>query len=86
MTQVPPSPMIPIDDEKSPRLGETGDDTRRETSITEGENVSSDGDDALKLVGTHAHQFDEKYYLRLRRKIVSSLEWSPTDMAHGFMD
>lgn len=30
----------------------------------------SDGDDALKLAGTHAHTFDEKYYARLRRKIV----------------
>ncbi|KAF2108429.1 MFS general substrate transporter [Lophiotrema nucula] len=31
--------------------------------------ASSDGDDALKLAGTQAHHFDEKYYLRLRRKI-----------------
>lgn len=35
---------------------------------------SSDGDDALKLAGTHAHNFDEKYYARLRRKIVCCLE------------
>lgn len=32
--------------------------------------AASDGDDALKLAGTHAHQFDEQYNLRLRRKIV----------------
>ena len=32
----------------------------------------SDGDDALKLAGTHAHTFDKKYYARLRRKIVCS--------------
>ena len=32
---------------------------------------SSDGDDALKLAGEHAHHFDEQYYARLRRKIVS---------------
>jgi hypothetical protein len=31
---------------------------------------STQGDDALRLVGTHAHQFDEKYYRRLKRKIV----------------
>ncbi|EJT97462.1 MFS general substrate transporter [Dacryopinax primogenitus] len=30
---------------------------------------TADGDDALKLVGTHVHQFDDKYYARLRRKI-----------------
>ena len=41
------------------------------TSIVEDNVKASDGDDALKLAGTHAHQFDEKYYLRLRRKIVS---------------
>lgn len=33
----------------------------------------ADGDDALKLAGSHAKQFDEKYYLRLRRKIASIL-------------
>lgn len=31
---------------------------------------AADGDDALRLVGTHAHQFDEAYYKRLRLKIV----------------
>lgn len=37
----------------------------------------SDGDDALKLAGTHAHVFDEKYYTRLRRKIVCCLQLRP---------
>ena len=77
MTQVPPSPMIPIDDEKNPRL--YGAEAEAEVGINGmpvvDEDVdSSDGDDALKLAGTHAHHFDEKYYLRLRRKIVSRLE------------
>lgn len=40
-------------------------------AIEKDELSSQDGDDALKLAGAHAHQFDEKYYLRLRRKIVS---------------
>lgn len=62
MTQVPPSPMIALDDEKTPRLQE---------EVIEEDVSSSDGDDALKLAGTHAHHFDEKYYTRLRRKIVS---------------
>jgi hypothetical protein len=73
MTQVPPSPIIPIGDEKNPKLYEV------EAGITavpvvEEDIGSSDGDDALRLAGTHAHQFDEEYYLRLRRKIVSRLE------------
>lgn len=33
--------------------------------------VSTDGDDGLKLAGTQAHHFDEEYYKRLRWKIVS---------------
>jgi MFS transporter, ACS family, allantoate permease len=43
--------------------------TVEEVSSQDG--ISLDGDDALKLAGTNAHHFDEKYYLRLRRKIVS---------------
>ena len=39
-------------------------------SIEKGSVASSDGDDALKLAGTQAHYFDEKYYLRLRHKVV----------------
>ena len=77
MTQVPPSPMIAIDDEKNPRI--YGDETevaaetnaKVEAEITTKSVGSSDGDDALKLVGNHVHHFDEKYFLRLRRKIVS---------------
>jgi hypothetical protein len=49
----------------------TIDDDGRE-STSKDEAVSTDGDDALKLVGAQAHQFDEKYYRRLRRKIVCS--------------
>lgn len=41
------------------------------TIIVDDDTSSSDGDDALKLAGSHAHQFDEKYYSRLTRKIVS---------------
>lgn len=74
MTQVPPSPMILIDDEKNPRI--YGDEAKinankTATEVIEEDISSSDGDDALKLAGTHAHHFDEKYMLRLRRKIVS---------------
>lgn len=65
--------MKPINDEKNPEVHGA------EPSVSAGQIVeedvgSSDGDDALKLAGTHAHHFDEKYYLRLRRKIVSRLE------------
>lgn len=69
MTQVPPSPMIAFDDEKNPYGAEAG-----VTAMTaEEDGSSSDGDDALKLAGTHAHHFDEQYNARLRRKIVSHL-------------
>jgi hypothetical protein len=56
------------------------EDTKSETDIGPGEILSNDngskeastvdGDDALKLAGAHAHQFDEAYYKRLRWKIV----------------
>ena len=46
------------------------DDGRESTSKDEASSI--DGDDALKLVGAHAHHFDEQYYRRLRRKIVCS--------------
>ncbi len=73
MTQVPPSPIIAIDDEKisNPHEAETGGPAM---SIIEKDDTSMDGDDALKLAGTHAHHFDEKYYVQLRRKIVSHLK------------
>jgi ACS family allantoate permease-like MFS transporter len=76
MTQVPPSPMISIDDENNPKLYEAQASITAVTAmpVVEEDVGSLDGDDALKLAGTHAHQFDEKYYLRLRRKIVSHLE------------
>lgn len=46
-----------------------------ESIAIEKDDISSqDGDDALKLAGAHAHQFDEKYYLRLRRRIVGTLD------------
>ena len=66
--------MIPIDDEKASMpyvdVGKTDVGTGM-TAIIEEDVNSSDGDDALKLAGTHAHHFDEKYYARLRWKIVS---------------
>lgn len=62
---------MPIDNEKN-QGGLDNDEKAVAGVVTEiDEDVaSSDGDDALRLAGTHAHQFDEKYYLRLRRKIV----------------
>lgn len=69
MTQVPPSPMIFVDDEKNPNLYGA-----EAVTVAEGDAVSSDADDALMLAGTHAHHFDEKYNQRLLRKIVSHLE------------
>ena len=71
MTQVPPSPMIFTDDEKNPRLFEA---EAKGSVVVEEDVGSSDGDDALKLAGTHAHQFDEEFNRRLRWKIVSYLE------------
>jgi hypothetical protein len=75
MTQVPPSPLIPFDDEKNPR-GYGADAETNISPIASGEESegSTDGDDALKLVGTHAHHFDAAYNRRLLRKIVSHLE------------
>lgn len=44
-----------------------------DTTAIEKDNISHDGDDALKLAGSHAcGEFDEKYYSRLRRKIAST--------------
>jgi ACS family allantoate permease-like MFS transporter len=76
MTQVPPSPILPIDEEKRPRIHDGKADIETGVaSVVDDEKVlsSSDGDDALKLAGTHARHFDEKYNARLRRKIVSCL-------------
>lgn len=79
MTQVSLSPMIGIDDEKSLRLREAKIEAQAKVGVitmpvAEEEVGSSDDDDALKLAGSHAHNFDEDYYLRLRRKIVSDSE------------
>ncbi|RDW76166.1 MFS general substrate transporter-18 [Coleophoma crateriformis] len=68
MTQVPPSPMIPLDDEKNFRINGVGAGINVAPIVDE-DVGASDGDDALGLAGTHAHNFDEKYFLRLRRKI-----------------
>lgn len=69
MTQLSPSP----DDEKNSKLYEA-EAGITDVPVVEDDVSSSGGDDALKLVGTCAHQFDDKYYRRLRRKIVSHLE------------
>ena len=68
--------MLPIDVEKAPVPNEnevvksTFDQTA--VSVHDKQEVSStEGDDALKLAGTHRHNFDEKYFNRLRWKIVS---------------
>ena len=92
MDDVSPTPLIPFDDEKNPRifgseaavLKAEVKDLKAEAGVTakpvDSDSGSSDGDgdgdndDAIELAGTHAHHFDEKYYLRLRRKIVSHLE------------
>lgn len=76
MAQVPPSPILPIEEEKTSKTHESKTDIETGvTSVVEDEKdlSSSDGDDALKLAGTHARHFDEKYYARLRRKIVSHI-------------
>jgi len=73
MTQVPPSPMIAFDDDEKTHYRGDGDAEGGKTAIPvveEDSSSSGDGDDALKLAGTHAHHFDEKYYARLRWKIV----------------
>ncbi|KAK5127272.1 hypothetical protein LTR08_004461 [Meristemomyces frigidus] len=63
--------MATIINEKNPGLFDAEEDKtdNRTTTVVEEDSASSDGDDALKLAGTHAHHFDEKYYTRLRRKI-----------------
>lgn len=76
--------MIPIEDEKNPRLYGTEDVAgKTATEVIEEDVSSSDGDDALKLAGTHAHHFDEKYMLRLRRKIVSPVTLLLTYQLHS---
>ncbi len=61
-----------VKDEKTPKYyaGEAVRSGSIATGIIDHEVAASDGDDALRLVGTHAHQFDEQYYKKLARKIV----------------
>ncbi|KAK5120441.1 hypothetical protein LTR85_006380 [Meristemomyces frigidus] len=62
MAQVPLS-QIAINNEKAVEAGVVSlPDSKEDVS-------PADGDDGLKLAGTHGHHFDEKYYARLRRKI-----------------
>jgi hypothetical protein len=63
-----------IDPEKTQisSVAEIGRTTIAHTAlIIKNEDSSLNGDDALKLAGARATQYDEKYYARLRRKIVS---------------
>lgn len=73
MTQVPSSTITPTNDDKNAKGYEPEVDISAGDTLpaVEKDVASEDGDDALRLAGTHAHQFDEKYYLALRRKIVS---------------
>ena len=73
-------PTVSNVDEKHQTMNEHGLKGESNVAVANGQQypgsedgkVSIQGDDALKLVGTHVHQFDEKYYRRLRRKIVSA--------------
>ncbi len=71
MAPIPPSPITPVEDEKTTEFdAEVGASTLPE--VREGnEAEAGDADDALQLVGERAQAFDEKYFNRLRRKIVS---------------
>ena len=55
--------------EKSPEVQETSTGTASPV-IEKEASIVSDDDDALKVAGIAAHHFDEKYYARLKRKIV----------------
>jgi hypothetical protein len=75
MAHIPSSTITSTGDDKKayssePEIDVTAGDVYP-TADMEKDVASSDGDDALRLAGTHAHQFDEKYYLAVRRKIVS---------------
>ena len=74
MSHLGPSTVVSVQNEKSTGLYESEAKEAGADATPVGlEEVvaSTDGDDALKLAGTHAHRFDEQYYRRLRRKIVS---------------
>ena len=55
--------------EKFPEVQEMSTGTASPATEKEA-SIVSDGDDALKVAGIDAHYFDEKYYARLKRKIV----------------
>lgn len=73
-----PTPVVPVENEKSQAQHEHKfdgdlnivDDDRRDSATKDDTLATDDNDDALKLVGEQAHQFDEKYFKRLKRKIV----------------
>lgn len=69
--------MSPIDVEKAGMPNETEVKPTFDANaipVDNKEEVSStEGDDALKLAGTHHHDFDEKYFTRLPWRIVSVL-------------
>ena len=70
-TMAGPTSITAVDtaNEKSPEVQEMSTGTA--SPVTEKEaSIVSDDDDALKVAGTAAHHFDEKYYARLKRKIV----------------
>ena len=72
MEHAAPSAVTPVEDEKNTirSITESKNGADVTTASVSKEDLSStDGDDALKLAGAHAHHFDEKYFLRLRRKI-----------------
>ena len=56
--------------EKFPEVQEMSTGTASPAAEKEASIIVSDGDDALKVAGIDAHYFDEKYYARLKRKIV----------------
>lgn len=75
MADIAPAQRLDNNEDKSHSPQEAIIETSQDDTATveKDDGSSQDGDDALKLAGTHAHQFDEKYFQRLRRKIVSSV-------------
>jgi hypothetical protein len=64
--------------EKSPEVQETSTGTASPATEKEA-SIVSDGDDALKVAGTDAHHFDEKYYARLKGFLMPFLA-QPMDL------
>ena len=75
MAEVTPSLERPLDNEKNITIYEAeprrGSILNGSVEIEKKDVSSSDGDDGLKLAGTHAQDFDDKYMSSVRRKIVS---------------